>query len=276
MTRYPLSLPAGNPLITLSHPKKSLWVIELHNGQDSLLTHELINQGLKPALNAVEKTWRESWRLHNKDQQANKDEGKGTLIVVGRKDQDKFFSNGLDFANSQEDPNFIRLTFDPLLERILTFPSDPHYCCNQRTLFCGGLMLSMACDYRVVTDGSKRNCWLSMNEVHVGISLPPSGAAILRSKFGPGLLKRKIALEGHRFTPQEAQEAGIVDYIVNGGTAAVLARAEELADQWSVNAQGGVWGTIKTELYRDVLETIHKDARPPNHLHDDAAAKARL
>jgi len=275
MTTYPLTLPAGNPLITLTHPKKSLWVIELHNGQDSRLTHELVNQGLKPALNTVEKEWRESWRLRHKDQKANKDEGKGALIIVGRRDQDKFFSNGLDFANSQKDPNFFRLTFDPLLERILTFPIPTIAAINGHC-FAGGLMLSMACDYRVMTDGSKRNCWLSMNEVHFGAPWPASFAVILWSKFGTGVLRRKIALEGHRFTPQEAQEAGIVDYIVNGDTAAVLARAEELADQWSVNAQGGVWGTIKTELYRDILETIHKDVRPANHLHDDAAAKARL
>ncbi|KAF9064177.1 ClpP/crotonase-like domain-containing protein [Rhodocollybia butyracea] len=275
MTTYPLTLPAGNPLITLTHPKKSLWVIELHNGQDSRLTHELVNQGLKPALNTVEKEWRESWRLRHRDQKANKGEGKGALIIVGRRDQDKFFSNGLDFANSQKDPNFFRLTFDPLLERILTFPIPTIAAINGHC-FAGGLMLSMACDYRVMTDGSKRNCWLSMNEVHFGAPWPTSFAVILRSKFGTGLLRREIALEGHRFTPKEAQEAGIVDYIVNGDTAAVLARAEELADQWSANAQGGVWGTIKTELYRDVLETIRKDVRPANHLHDDAAAKARL
>jgi hypothetical protein len=31
--------------------------------------------------------------------------------------------------------------------------------------FAGGFMLSMACDYRVMTDGAKRRAWLSMNEV---------------------------------------------------------------------------------------------------------------
>lgn len=75
--------------------KKDLWIIELHNGQDSRLTHELINQGLKPALNTVEKDWRESWRIHMRDQKVNTDEGKGALIIVGRRDQDKFFSNGV-------------------------------------------------------------------------------------------------------------------------------------------------------------------------------------
>jgi len=230
---------------------------------------------LKPALNTVEKDWRESWRIYMRDQKVNKDEGKGALIIVGRRDQDKFFSNGLDFPNSSKDPNFFPETFDPLLERILTFPIPTIAALNGHT-FAGGFMLSMACDYRVVTDGSKRRAWLCMNEVHFGAPWPVSFAGLVRSKFGSDPLTRKIALEGHRFTPQEALEAGIVDYLVNGDTAAVLARAVELAHQWSVNAQAGAWGSIKSEIYRDVLETIHKDIRPRNPLHEDAAAKARL
>ena len=83
---------------TNAHPtllcpaKPTLWVIELHNGQDSRLTVELVNDGLKPALNAVEKHWRENWGAA----QAAKDKegGKGAVIIVGRRDQDKFFSNG--------------------------------------------------------------------------------------------------------------------------------------------------------------------------------------
>jgi enoyl-CoA hydratase/carnithine racemase len=52
-------------------------------------------------------------------------------------------------------------------------------------------------------------------------------------------------LEGHRFTPPEALAAGILDHIVTGNTAAVLAKAEEVAEGISGNAQAGVWGLIK-------------------------------
>ena len=37
--------------------------------------------------------------------------------------------------------------------------------------------LAMACDYRVMTDGSKRNAWISMNEVRSPLR------AILRSEI---------------------------------------------------------------------------------------------
>lgn len=64
----------------------------MHNGQDSRLTLDLIDHGLKPALNTVEREWREQWRASQKTK--DNTGGKGALIIVGRRDQDKFFSNG--------------------------------------------------------------------------------------------------------------------------------------------------------------------------------------
>lgn len=37
--------------------------------------------------------------------------------------------------------------------------------------YAGGFMLSLACDYRVMTDGTSRNAWLCMNEVSLVFSL---------------------------------------------------------------------------------------------------------
>jgi Delta3-Delta2-enoyl-CoA isomerase len=70
-------------------------------------------------------------------------------------------------------------------------------------------------------------------------------AAILRSKVGDHRLQRRIALEGHRFTPKEALEVGLVDYIVNGKTADIMAKSEELAQEVAGYAREGVWGLIK-------------------------------
>ncbi|EAU85527.1 hypothetical protein CC1G_06428 [Coprinopsis cinerea okayama7 len=269
--KYPVN--AQEPLITLTRPKDHLWVIELHNGQDNRLTATLVNEGLKPALDEVERQWREKWRAAAaaKDQP----QGKGALIIVGRRDQDKFFSNGLDFANVVKDLNFFPVTFDPLLARLLTFPIPTIAAINGHC-FAGGLMLSFACDYRVMTDGSKRNAWLCMNEVHFGARWPYSFASLLRAKFGDHRLVRKIALEGHRFTPPEALADGLLDHIVNGKTADVLAKAEEVAERVSMNASAGAWGLIKKDLYRDVLEDFRKETLTTNPFIEDAAAKARL
>ncbi|KAL0567657.1 hypothetical protein V5O48_014334 [Marasmius crinis-equi] len=91
-----------------------------------------------------------------------------------------------------------------------------------------------------------------------------------------GPLQRKIALEGHRFTPQEGLQVGMVDYIVPGNTRDVLNKAEEVAAQWEGNARGGAWGLIKGEIYRDVVEGLRLDIRQHTPLSADAAAKARL
>ncbi|KAF9466524.1 ClpP/crotonase-like domain-containing protein [Collybia nuda] len=270
---YPLSLPANAPLVTLTHPKPSIWIIELHNGQDSRLTVDLVDHGVKPALDVVEREWRNQWRVAQKAK--DKDGGKGALIIVGRRDQDKFFSNGLDFASVVPNPNFFPATFNPLLARLLTFPIPTIAAINGHC-FAGGLMLSLACDYRVMTDGSKRNAWLCMNEIHFGAVWPLSFAAILRAKVGDHRLQRKIALEGYRFTPKEAYEDGLLDHLVSGNTIAVLSKAEQVAEQVCGNAQAGVWGLIKNDLYRDTLKDIGKDLRVTNAAIDDAAARSRL
>ena len=76
-----------------------LWIIELHNGDDSRLTHALINEALKPALDLVEREWREQWRAAQREAASSKDApkgaaGAGALIIIGNRSQDKFFSNG--------------------------------------------------------------------------------------------------------------------------------------------------------------------------------------
>lgn len=67
-------------------------------------------------------------------------------------------------------------------------------------------------------------------------------------KVADANLHRKIALEGCRFTPNEALEAGLVDQIVPGDSAeAVLHGARELAESVDSLAKGGAWGLIKVD-----------------------------
>ncbi|KAG6868060.1 putative secondary metabolism biosynthetic enzyme [Termitomyces sp. T159_Od127] len=271
---YPLSLPT-DVLIRSTPAKPSLWIIELHNGIDSRLTADLIDLGLKPALNTVERDWREFWRTAQKNK--DKTGGKGALIIVGKRSQDKFFSNGEFFGPSAEPcantasgldlPNVIP---NPNFFPVPTIAAINGHC------YAGGFMLALVCDYRVMTDGSQRNAWLCMNEVHFGAVWPLSFAAILRAKVGNHRLQRKIALEGHRFTAKEAYDDGLLDHLVKGKTPDILAKAEEVADKFGVNAQSGVWGLIKSDLYRDTLATIGQDIRVVNAAIEDAAARSRL
>jgi hypothetical protein len=64
----------------------------------------LIDDCLKPALDTVEREWREIWRAAEAGRAKAKKgkqpedksqlDGSGALIIIGRRSQDKFFSNG--------------------------------------------------------------------------------------------------------------------------------------------------------------------------------------
>lgn len=78
---------------TTATPK--LWAIELHNGAHNILALTFINDAIRPALDVVEEEWRKTLEAARaKGKSAAPDEGKGALIIIGKRDQTKFFSNG--------------------------------------------------------------------------------------------------------------------------------------------------------------------------------------
>ena len=69
----------------------------MHNGDDSRITEKFITHAMMPALDAVERHWRENWRAARAAK--DKNGGRGTLVIVGKRGQNKFFSNGAWFAH---------------------------------------------------------------------------------------------------------------------------------------------------------------------------------
>lgn len=67
----------------------------------------------------------------------------------------------------------------------------------------------------------------------------------MKAKVTDVKMHRKIALEGHRFNPKEALEAGIVDAVVNGNSVEIMNTAIQLADKVAPLAHSGVYGLIK-------------------------------
>lgn len=83
---YPVYLPLGAgpgaALATLSHPSPVVWELEMRNGQDNRLTVSFLRECLMKGLDIVEKDWRTT------------PNAPGALVISGRKNQQKFFSNG--------------------------------------------------------------------------------------------------------------------------------------------------------------------------------------
>jgi len=70
--------------------------------------------------------------------------------------------------------------------------------------------------------------------------------ALPRLKLAPRVA-RKVLLEAHRFTGQEAYEEGIVDAIAEPDH--MLDVALEMAEKWKGKAKMGVYGILRNELY---------------------------
>ena len=94
----------------------------------------------------------------------------------------------------------------------------------------------------------RTSCADAEPQVHFGAAWPYPFGAIVQAKVTDAQTVRKIALEGHRFTPQEAVKFGFVDELVQGDTEAVLNKALELGKKVGEQAQSGVWGVIRVSL----------------------------
>jgi 3,2-trans-enoyl-CoA isomerase len=85
----------------------------------------------------------------------------------------------------------------------------------------GGTVLPLFCDWRVGAQGDFK---LGLNEVKVGIVLPPMILAALRRQLGPRQAER-LAVTGALISPQEALNIGLVDELVTDDR--VVSRALE-------------------------------------------------
>lgn len=133
--------------------------------------------------------------------------------------------------------------------------------------------------------------------MHFGAAWPYPFGFIVHAKVTDAQTVRKIALEGHRFAPSEALKSGLVDHIVAGDTEDVLAKAQEVAQVVSANAQTGAWGLIRvsivvlvrgsdralmsigqSDLYAGAVKALTRTAEHKRRTvaQDDADAKARL
>jgi len=76
----------------------------------------------------------------------------------------------------------------------------------------GGTVLPLFCDFRVMADGDFK---IGLNEVQVGLPLPPVILAGLRRLVGPRQAER-LAVGGSLISPQEALAVGLVDEVCPG------------------------------------------------------------
>lgn len=167
----------------------------------------------------------------------------------------KFWCTGRDLDEADTDIYSESDGLYPLIAAILDYPYPTIAMLTGHT-FGGGCLLSLSCDYRIMN--SKRG-FISMPPVNMGLHFDGMGA-IPAAKLKPQVA-RKLLLEAHRWTAQQALEDGIVDQVAEPDRLAE--KAVELAKFVAPRAQTGVYGLLRSELYGEALRKF----REVSHVH---------
>lgn len=93
-----------------------------------------------------------------------------------------------------------------------------------------------------------------MPPVNLGLHFPGIGA-LPRLKLRPQIA-RKMLLEAHRWTGEQALEDGIVDAVAKPEE--MFETAMEMARMWAPKAKMGVYGMLRDELYGDASERLRR------------------
>ena len=111
--------------------------------------------------------------------------------------------------------------------------------------------------------------YFSLPAVDLGLSFPGMGI-LPRLKLAPQVA-RKMVLEAHRWTPDEALKDGIVDFVVEESE--VLEKGKDVAEKWKVKAKGGTYGVLRKELWGDAGKAFREISFVHDQVVGDSKAK---
>ena len=116
----------------------------------------------------------------------------------------------------------------------------------------GGTVLALFCDWRVMAEGDYK---LGLNEVQVGIPLPPVIMAGLRRLVGPRIAEQ-LAVTGALIPPEEALQAGLIDELAKPER--VIDRALERCHRL-LNVPAVAMKVTRAEARRDLVAIFQAD-----------------
>lgn len=155
--------------------------------------------------------------LHGLDEiidRVNNEEALKGLIITGN---GRFFSSGFDletfinFKTAEEILTWFKFEEETLLK--LFTCSKPAVAAINGHAVAAGMIISMACDYRIVVNNPKTK--LGMSEIKIGLALTPAEAEIM--KFGLDSVRnyKDVVFSGEFINPSRAIEMGIFDQVVD-------------------------------------------------------------
>ena len=180
--------------------------------------------------------------LHAVVQRVTEDDEIRALVVASG--SPRFFSTGFDVGEVfRYDGNQMRSffsTFIDVYEGLQAMPKGVVAAVSGHA-YAGGAVLALACDWQIMTDAP---CGFALNEVDVGVILPPGITRLVVNRLGTGYA-RQLLLSGEPASPTDALRIGLVNELAAPDE--VLPRAVSRA-QCFASKPPAAFAAIKTKL----------------------------
>jgi enoyl-CoA hydratase len=140
---------------------------------------------------------------------ARRDPAVRALVLTGA---GSFFSGGFDLRAPRRDDDAartLRVLYRDIHTNLLTFPKPTVAHMNGHAI-AGGLVLVLACDYRLGADGDYK---VGLNEVAIGASFPRAALEIVRLRL-PHARAAELLLGAALYPSSQALRLGIVDELL--------------------------------------------------------------
>ena len=113
----------------------------------------------------------------------------------------------------------------------------------------GGLVVVLACDFRIGRRGSYR---LGLTETRAAVPYPVAATTVVTTELAPAVARRAVLL-ARNGTPENALADGILDEVQDGE--AIIARALDVARELAALPRSA-YASIKRQLRATALERI--------------------
>lgn len=182
------------------------------------------------------------------------------IILTG---EGRFFSSGFDlpiFINFKDKAEAV--AFFEMEEAVLVSLfacKKPVVAAINGHAAAGGLIYSMAADYRIVKDHPKIK--IGMSEIKIGLPLTFAQDEVMRYGFDSSLKFRDIMFFGDMMDVYKAKELKIVDEIVP--EAELISRAKQIITLW-IDTPNRPFIRIKQLMRMDTVRRIQKKLKEEN------------
>lgn len=187
----------------------------------------------------------------------------------------KFFCGGFDLSSGQGPNGELAVLSDAFRDahlKILSLPKPVVAAMNGHAI-AGGLVLVLACDYRLGLDGDYK---IGLNEVTIGASFPKVAFEIVRLRL-TNQRACELMLGGALYPASQALRLGVVDELFPAETfeATVLRRAARLGAYPQAAFAHTKRALVAEAITRTLAETPEEAAATAAVWHTEESRKAR-